>query len=163
MILAARFQRPVPILLGILFATFANHTAAGLAGTMFGSLLAGPWMCWFLGLSFLAVAIWAFFPDKYEGKATGSSRRGAFAATLVAFFLAEISDKTQIATVGLAARLEVFYAVVIGTTLGMMLANIPAVILGDRLADRLPVKAIRYTAALVFAGLGVVTLSGARP
>jgi putative Ca2+/H+ antiporter (TMEM165/GDT1 family) len=147
MILAARFQRPVPILFGIFFATVANHTAAGLAGTLFGSLLAGPWMRWFLGLSFLGVAIWALFSDKYEGNATGISRRGAFASTLITFFLAEIGDKTEIATVGLAARFEVFYAVVIGTTLGMMLANIPAVILADRLADKLPVKAIRYTAA----------------
>ena len=144
------------------FATLANHTAAGLAGTLFGNLLAGPWMRWVLGLSFLGVAIWALFPDKYEGNTTRIGRRGAFASTLVTFFLAEIGDKTQIATVGLAARFEVFYAVVIGTTLGMMLANIPAVILGNRLADRLPVKAIRYTAALVFAGLGVITLSGVR-
>jgi Ca2+/H+ antiporter, TMEM165/GDT1 family len=162
LILAARFQRPVPILSGILFATLANHAAAGLAGTLFGSLLAGPWMCWMLGLSFLGVAVWALFPDKYEGDVKTISRRGAFTSTLIAFFFAEIGDKTQIATVGLAARFEVFYPVVAGTTLGMMLANIPAVILGDQLAGRLPVKAIRVTAAVVFGLLGVLTVSGVR-
>ena len=162
LMLAARFQRPVPIVFGILFATFAKHTAAGLAGTLFGNLLAGPWMRWVLGVSVLSVAIWALFPDRYEGVGPVSGRASAFPTSLVAFFCAEIGDKTQIATVGLAARFEVFYAVVAGTTLGMMLANIPAVILGDRIADRLPVKAIRITAAVVFAGLGVVTLIGLR-
>ena len=160
MMLAARFRRPLPILFGILCATLANHAVAGFAGTLFGSLLAGQWMRWILGLSFLSVAIWALFPDKYEGTDHGVSRAGAFTASLVAFFLAEIGDKTQIATIGLAARYERFYPVVIGTTLGMMLANIPAVLLGDRLAGRLPLKAIRYTAAFVFAVLGALTLSG---
>jgi putative Ca2+/H+ antiporter (TMEM165/GDT1 family) len=158
LMLAARFQRPVPIIFGILFATLANHAAAGLVGTLFGSLLAGPWMRWILGLSFLSVAVWALFPDKYEGGDTAVSRTGAFTTTLVAFFFAEIGDKTQIATVGLAARFEVFYFVVIGTTLGMMLANIPAVLIGNRIADKVPVKAIRITAAVVFAALGIVTL-----
>jgi putative Ca2+/H+ antiporter (TMEM165/GDT1 family) len=162
MILAACFQRPVPIMFGILCATLANHAAAGLAGTLFGSLLTGPWMRWILGASFFAVAVWALFPDKDEGSEKGVSRSGAFTSTLAAFFFAEIGDKTQIATVGLAARFETFYAVVAGTTLGMMLANIPAVILGDRLAERLLLKAIRYTAAVVFAALGVSTLSKVR-
>jgi Ca2+/H+ antiporter, TMEM165/GDT1 family len=162
LMLAARFQRPVPIIFGILFATLANHAAAGLAGTLFGSLLAGPWMRWILGLSFLSVAVWALFPDKYEGSDKAISRSGAFTTTLVAFFFAEIGDKTQIATVGLAARFEVFYSVVIGTTLGMMLANIPAVLVGNRIADKLPVKGIRITAAVVFAALGIITLSAAR-
>jgi putative Ca2+/H+ antiporter (TMEM165/GDT1 family) len=160
LMLAARFQRPLPILAGILCATLANHAAAGLAGTLLGGLLAGPWMRRLLGLSFLSVAIWALFPDRYEGEVKTISRRGAFASTLIAFFFAEIGDKTQIATVGLAARFEVFYAVVAGTTIGMMLANIPAVILGDRLADRLPVKAIRITAAILFGILGGLTLAG---
>jgi Ca2+/H+ antiporter, TMEM165/GDT1 family len=160
--LAARFQRPVPILFGILVATLANHAAAGLTGTLFGSLLAGPRMRWILGLSFLSVALWALFPDKYQGDVQTISRRGTFVSTVIAFFFAEIGDKTQIATVGLAARFEVFYAVVAGTTLGMMLANIPAVILGDRLAGRLPVKAIRVTAAIVFGLLGVLTVGGVR-
>jgi putative Ca2+/H+ antiporter (TMEM165/GDT1 family) len=162
MILAARFQRPAPILFGILCATLANHAAAGLAGTFFGSWLTGPWMRWILAASFFAVAVWALFPDKYEANEKGLSRSGAFTTTLVAFFFAEIGDKTQIATIGLAARFETFYAVVAGTTLGMMLANIRAVILGDNLAGRLPLKAIRYTAAVVFAALGVITLSKAR-
>jgi Ca2+/H+ antiporter, TMEM165/GDT1 family len=109
LMLAARFQRPVPILFGIVFATLANHAAAGLAGTLFGSLLAGPWMHWILGLSLLSAAVWALFPDKFEGDVKTISRRGAFMSTLIAFFLAEIGDKTQIATVGLAARFEVLY------------------------------------------------------
>ena len=160
LMLAARFQRPVPIIFGILFATVANHAAAGLAGVYFGSLLSGAWMRWILGLSFLSVAVWALFPDKYEGNDKTISRAGAFAATLVAFFLAEIGNKTQIATIGLAARFEQFYPVVLGTTLGMMLANIPAVLIGDRVADKLPVKAIRIAAAVVFAALGALTLAG---
>lgn len=161
LILAARFSRPLPIIFGILFATIANHAAAGLAGIYFGNLLNGPWMRWVLGLSFLSVAVWALFPDKYEGSAEVTiSRAGAFTATLVAFFLAEIGDKTQIATIGLAARFDRFYPVVLGTTLGMMLANIPAVILGDKIAARLPIRAIRIIAAIVFAALGVLTLLG---
>jgi putative Ca2+/H+ antiporter (TMEM165/GDT1 family) len=160
LMLAARFQRPLPIIFGILFATLANHAAAGLAGTFFGSLLSGPWMRRILGISFLSVAVWALFPDKYEGDDEGLSRAGAFLSTLCAFFLAEIGDKTQIATIGLAARFEAFYPVVIGTTLGMMLANIPAVLLGHKLANNLPLKAIRIVAALVFAVLGVLTLIG---
>ena len=160
LMLAARFQRPVPIVFGIFFATIANHAAAGLVGVYFGNLLSGPWMRWILGLSFLSVAAWALFPDKYEGNSTASSGSGAFISTLIAFFIAEIGDKTQIATVGLAARFEQFYPVVIGTTLGMMLANIPAVLLGDKVADALPVKAIRITAAIVFAAIGLLTLTG---
>jgi putative Ca2+/H+ antiporter (TMEM165/GDT1 family) len=159
LMLAARFLRPVPIIFGIFFATIANHSVAGFAGTFFGNVLSGPWMRWTLGLSFLSVAVWALFPDKYEdgNRVTGSS--GAFIATLCAFFIAEIGDKTQIATISLAARFEQFYPVVIGTTLGMMLANIPAVLIGDRIAEKLPVRAIRITAAVVFAGLGVLTIA----
>jgi Ca2+/H+ antiporter, TMEM165/GDT1 family len=159
LMLAARFLRPVPIIFGILFATIANHAAAGFAGTFFGGLLSGPWTRWMLGLSFLSVAVWALFPDKYEGDDRAVSRSGAFTATLCAFFLAEIGDKTQIATVGLAARFEQFYPVVIGTTLGMMLANIPAVLIGNRIAEKLPVRAIQITAAVVFAALGVLTIA----
>ena len=159
LMLAARFLRPVPIIFGIFFATIANHAAAGLAGTLFGDALSGPWMRWLLGLSFLSVAVWALFPDKYEGGNRSMSGAGAFSATLCAFFVAEIGDKTQIATIGLAARFEQFYPVVIGTTLGMMLANVPAVLIGDRIAGSLPVRAIRIVAALVFAALGVVTIA----
>jgi Ca2+/H+ antiporter, TMEM165/GDT1 family len=160
LMLAARFQRPLPIILGILFATLANHAAAGLAGTLFGALLGGPWLRWILGISFLSVAVWALFPDKYEGGAQPVSRLGAFISTLVAFFLAEIGDKTQIATIGLAARFDQFYPVVLGTTLGMMLANILAVLIGNRIADRLPIKAIRIAASAVFAALGALTIAG---
>jgi Ca2+/H+ antiporter, TMEM165/GDT1 family len=159
LMLAARFQRPLPIIFGILFATIANHAAAGLAGKYFGALLSGPLLRWVLGVSFLSVAVWALFPDKYGGNDRPLGRSGAFMSTLVAFFLAEIGDKTQIATIGLAARFEQLYPVVIGTTLGMMLANIPAVLLGHRLANKLPVKAIRIVAALAFAALGVLTLA----
>jgi Ca2+/H+ antiporter, TMEM165/GDT1 family len=143
-------------------ATLANHAAAGLTGTLFGTVLAGPWTRWILGLSFLSVALWALFPDKYQGDVETMTRRDAFVSTLIAFFFAEIGDKTQIATVGLAARFEVLYTVVAGTTLGMTLANIPAVILGDRLAGKLPVKAIRIAAAIVFDLLGVLTVGGVR-
>jgi putative Ca2+/H+ antiporter (TMEM165/GDT1 family) len=160
LMLAARFLRPLPIILGIFFATIANHAAAGLAGAYFGGLLSGPWMRWILGLSFLSVGVWALFPDRYQGNDKAISAAGAFTGTLVAFFVAEIGDKTQIATIGLAARFEQFYPVVLGTTLGMMLANIPAVLIGDKFAGKLPVKAIRVTAALVFAGLGAATLAG---
>ena len=159
LILAARFQRPVPILFGILGATLLNHAAAGVAGILFGGLINGSWMRWILGISFLTVAVWALFPDSYEGNPE-TGRFGAFAATLLAFFLAEIGDKTQIATVGLAARFGQLYPVVLGTTLGMMLANIPVVIIGDRIAGRLPVKTIRMVAALVFAALGVLKIAG---
>lgn len=156
LMLAARFQQPWPIIAGILCATLANHAAAGLAGTIFGNILEGPWLRWILAASFFAVAVWALFPDRYEGKRTG--RYGAFLTTLGAFFLAEIGDKTQIATIGLAARFAQFAPVVAGTTLGMMLANVPVVILGNRAAARLPLRAIRLTAAVVFALLGLLTL-----
>jgi Ca2+/H+ antiporter, TMEM165/GDT1 family len=162
LLLAARFQQPVRIICGILLATLANHAAAGLAGTLLGSFLTGPWMRWLLGLSFLGAAVWALFPDKYEGEDRAISRSGAFTTTLVMFFCAEIGDKTQIATVSLAARFEVFYFVVLGTTLGMMLANIPIVFIGDKLAGRLPLKPIRVASAVVFATLGIITLSGVR-
>jgi Ca2+/H+ antiporter, TMEM165/GDT1 family len=160
MMLAARFQRAVPVTLGILVATFANHAVAGLAGVFFGSLLTGAVMHWILGISFLGVAVWALFPDKYTSDNQNIGHARAFLATLCAFFLVEIGDKTQLATIGLAARFEVFYPVVIGTTLGMMLANIPAVLIGRRVADRLPLKTIRIAAAAAFATLGVITLAG---
>ena len=157
LLLAARFRRPLPIMFAILLATLANHAVAGLAGTLFGNLLEGAWLRWVLGLSFLAVAVWALFPDSVDEP--GAIRdSGVFLTTLVAFFLAEIGDKTQIATVALAARYDRFYAVVLGTTLGMMLANVPAVLIGDRMAGRLPLGAIRAAAAIVFAALGILTL-----
>jgi putative Ca2+/H+ antiporter (TMEM165/GDT1 family) len=158
LILAARFQRPLLIIFGILIATLANHAGADLAGTLLGNLLAGEWLRRVVGLSFLAMAVWALFPDKHDANDGPLSRGGAFVTTVIVFFLAEIGDKTQIATIGLAARFDQLTAVVIGTTLGMMLANIPAVILGDRLAGRLPLTAIRYAASFVFAALGIATI-----
>lgn len=159
MMLAARFQRPVPIVFGIFVATIANHAVAGLAGVLFGSLLSGGWMRWVLGISFLGVAVWALFPDKVSEEVASPGRAKVFCATVCAFFCAEIGDKTQLATVGLAARFEHFYPVVIGTTLGMMLANVPAVLLGHRAAEWLPIRAIRLTAAIAFAALGIATLA----
>src|SRR5438874_13060204 len=141
----------------MLFATLANHAASGLAGTFFGGLLNGPLLRRILGLSFLAIAVWALVPDRYQGSGR-LGRSGAFLTTLWAFFLAEFGDKTQIATIGLAARFGQFAPVVIGTTLGMMLVNIPTVLIGDRAAAKLPVRAIRISAAAVFAALGLLTL-----
>ncbi|MGE0258801.1 MAG: TMEM165/GDT1 family protein [Alphaproteobacteria bacterium] len=158
LMLAARFRRPWPIVFGILIATLANHAGAGIAGMLLGSLLSGEWLRWIVGISFLAMAVWALFPDRHDAGDGVLSRGGALVTTIVVFFLVEIGDKTQIATIGLAARFEQLYAVVLGTTLGMMLANIPVVILGDRLAGKLPLRAIRCAAALVFAVLGVVTI-----
>ena len=160
LMLASRFLRPLPIIFGILFATLANHAAAGLAGTYLGRLLTGGWMRWLLAASFLSVAVWALYPDRAAKNGRGYGRAGAFLTTLVAFFLAEIGDKTQIATAALAARFEQFSPVLIGTTCGMMAANIPAVLIGHRLADRLPVRLIRIAAAVVFAALAVLTLIG---
>ena len=159
LILAARFQRPWPIIFGILIATLANHAGAGVVGLLLGNFLTEGWLRWIVGLNFLAMAVWALIPDKYEEDQRVVGRGGAFVTTVIVFFLAEIGDKTQIATIGLAARFDQLYAVVLGTTLGMMIANVPAVILGDRLAGRLPLRAIRYTAALVFAALGIATIS----
>jgi putative Ca2+/H+ antiporter (TMEM165/GDT1 family) len=160
LMLAARFLRPLPIIFGILFATLANHAAAGLAGTLLGSLLSGGWMRWVLAASFLSVAVWALFPDRVAEGRRRYRRSGVFLTTLVTFFLAEIGDKTQIATMALAARFDQFSPVVIGTTCGMMLANIPAVLIGRRLADKLPIGPIRVLAAVIFAVLAVLTLVG---
>jgi putative Ca2+/H+ antiporter (TMEM165/GDT1 family) len=158
LMLAARYRRPWPIIAGILIATLANHAGAGIAGMLLGTLLTGAWLRWVVGLSFLAMAVWALFPDKQDAEDGAPARGGAFVTTAIVFFLVEIGDKTQIATIGLAARFEQLYAVVLGTTVGMMLANVPAVILGDRLAGKVPLKAVRYTAALVFAALGIATI-----
>ncbi|WP_425450489.1 TMEM165/GDT1 family protein [Virgifigura deserti] len=159
MCLAARFRRPVPIILGIFFATILNHFGAGLAGTVVGALLEGPWMRWVLGLSFLAVAVWALIPDKLEDDGP-KGHWGAFCATAITFFFAEMGDKTQIATVALAAQYQAVVLVTLGTTLGMMIANVPAVLFGNGLAGSLPLKAIRSAAAGVFALLGILALAG---
>jgi len=160
-ILAARFRRPWPIVAGILAATIVNHALAGAAGAWLMAL-AGPAMRWVLGVSFLAMAAWTLVPDHVdEGDVAPRSGRGVFLTTVVAFFLAEMGDKTQVATVALAAKYASTVAVVAGTTLGMMIANVPAVFLGDRLLRRMPVRLVHGVAAALFAVLGIATLLGA--
>lgn len=160
-VLAARFRRPWPIVFAILVATLANHALAGMLGALIVATLAPGVLRWVLGLSFLAMAAWTLIPDKLdEGVRTQYGNAGAFLTTLVAFFLAEMGDKTQVATVGLAAHFDAFLAVVAGTTLGMMIANVPAVIVGDRLAARMPVALVHGVAAAIFAVLGVLILLG---
>jgi Ca2+/H+ antiporter, TMEM165/GDT1 family len=159
-VLAARLRKPIPIILGILAATLLNHAAAAGIGYLVAAWLAGPAFQIAVGAGFVVMAAWSLVPDTQDEGAADRSAHGVFLTTLVAFFLVEIGDKTQIATVGLAARFEQFYPVVLGTTLGMMLANIPAVLIGDRLAERLPVKPIRIVAAIVFAALGLLTIAG---
>ncbi len=159
-ILAARFRRPWAISLGILVATLANHALAGAVGTWITRLLGPDLLRWVLGASFLAMAAWMLVPDEIDAQLDARPRWGVFGTTLVTFFLAEMGDKTQIATVALAAQFHAFAPVVIGTTLGMMIANVPAVVLGDRIAHRLHVKLVHAIAATVFAALGVVTLAG---
>lgn len=157
-LLAARYRKPWPIVAGILAATLLNHACAGLLGQWLGHLADPSWMRWVLAASFLAMAVWALVPDKMDEAGAGPGGRGVFVATLIAFFLAEMGDKTQVATVALAARYQDLVAVVAGTTLGMMLANVPAVWLGERITRRLSLPVIRRLAALVFALLGVATL-----
>lgn len=163
--LASRFRRRGPILLGILAATLANHGLAALAGFYLSSLLSAVWFKYAVAASFIAMALWALIPDKAEDEADRPRRAGlgVFLTTAVSFFLVEIGDKTQIATVALAARFHDVLLVAAGTTTGMMLANIPAVLLGHGATRRLPLGALRVAAALVYLGLGiwgVVTTAG---
>lgn len=158
LVLAARYRRPLPITLGILVATLANHAMASALGAWITTLMGPNALRWVLGLSFLAMAVWMLIPDKLDDEAPPTGRFGVFGATLVAFFIAEMGDKTQIATVALAARYGEFAWIVAGTTLGMMIANVPAVLLGDRLSQRLPVKLVHAVAAVIFALLGITVL-----
>ena len=161
LVLAARFRRPLPIIAGIVTATLANHTLAGAAGRWLMLALGPALLRWVLGLSFFAMAIWVLIPDRLDdGDSKAPTRFGAYGATVVAFFLAEMGDKTQIATVALAAKYASFYAVVAGTTCGMLLADVPAVLIGDRFAGRLPTRLVHAIAALIFAALGVAVLAG---
>lgn len=160
-ILAAKFRKPIPIILGVLVATLINHAFAGALGTWITSLVSPTTLRWVLGGSFIAMAIWTLIPDKFDEEEAKFARFGVFGTTLIAFFLAEMGDKTQVATIALAAQYQAFYAVVAGTTLGMMIANVPAVILGDRIANRIPIKLVHSIAALIFAIIGVATLMGA--
>lgn len=156
-VLAAQLKRKVPIALGILAATAANHFLAGWVGAWLAALVAPSALRWIVAASFFSFGLWALRPDRFEGDRAYSSR-SVFFTTLVAFFLVEMGDKTQLATVALAARYDALAAVVIGTTLGMMIANLPAVWLGERLALRVDMKAMRWIAAALFVALGIVTL-----
>ena len=160
-VLAAKFRRPLPIIAAIFVATIANHAFAAAIGTWITSLLGPDTLRWVLGASFLAMAAWTLVPDKLDDEDTQLAKYGVFMTTLIAFFMAEMGDKTQVATVALAARYDSLLAVVCGTTLGMMLANVPAVYLGDKIANRVSLKLVHGIAAAVFAPLGVATLLGA--
>lgn len=153
LLLAARFRKPWPIVAGILVATLLNHALAAWFGTLVAQWLTPDVLRWVVAISFLAVAVWTLKPDKLDDEDGALPARGAFVATTIAFFLAEIGDKTQVATVLLAARYHPFWEVVAGTTLGMLVANVPVVLLGSRLADRLPLKTARTVAAIVFLAL----------
>jgi putative Ca2+/H+ antiporter (TMEM165/GDT1 family) len=159
MLLAVKFRKPVPIILGIFVATLFNHATAGLVGSWVASALGPTVLRWVIGVSFIAMAGWMLVPDKIDADEAATPQRfGVFGTTLVAFFLAEMGDKTQIATVALAARFHDLWAVVAGTTLGMMIADVPAVFVGDRLAQRIPMKLVHGIAAAIFALLGMLTL-----
>ncbi|HEY2036307.1 MAG TPA: TMEM165/GDT1 family protein [Steroidobacteraceae bacterium] len=158
LMLAARFRRPWPILAGVLCATIANHAIAAFIGQRLGSLLTPRILDAAVGVSMIAMALWSLKPDALDETAAGGTRRGAFLATLITFFIAEIGDKTQIATVALAAAYASLLAVVAGTTTGMLLANVPVVFFGQAFSARLPLKAIRYVATALFVGLGLFFL-----
>jgi putative Ca2+/H+ antiporter (TMEM165/GDT1 family) len=159
-LLAARFKKPLLIVLGILLATLANHTLAGAVGGWVAATLGADVLRWVIGLSFIAMAVWMLVPDKIEGDlpVKEAAAWGVLGTTLVAFFLAEMGDKTQIATVALAARYSELAWVVVGSTLGMMLANVPAVYLGDKLAARISMAWVHGASAVVFLLLGAMTL-----
>jgi putative Ca2+/H+ antiporter (TMEM165/GDT1 family) len=158
LLLAARYRRPWPIIWGILIATVVNHAFAGAAGAALTQLVGARLLAWLLGFSFLAMAVWILIPDKIDETQEQKQRFGVFGTTIIAFFLAEMGDKTQIATVALAAKYAAFGAVVAGTTLGMMLANVPVVLLGNRLANRIPLRMTRAIASAIFAILGIMVL-----
>lgn len=158
LMLAARYRKPIPIILGILLATLANHALAAWLGEAVANWVGADTMRWILGVSFIAMAGWCLIPDKADDGPQTTRRAGAFLATLVAFFIVEIGDKTQIATVALAARFQSLVAVTLGTTCGMLLANVPVVLFGDVVARRLPLGIVRVVAALLFVTLGVAAL-----
>ena len=161
-ILAARFKKPLPIIAGILCATLVNHGMAGALGTWITATISADTLRWILGASFIGMAIWTLIPDKIEdGETHIASKLGVFGATLVTFFLAEMGDKTQIATIALAAHYASPLLVVLGTTLGMLIADVPAVFVGERLAAKIPMKLVHAIAAAIFAVLGALTLLGA--
>ena len=161
-ILAARFKKPVPIIAGILAATVVNHGLAGALGAWITASVSPEVLRWVLGASFIGMAIWTLIPDKIEEEETQVAQRlGVFGATLITFFLAEMGDKTQIATVAMAAHYATPLLVVMGTTLGMLIADVPAVFIGDKLANKIPMKLVHSIAAAMFALMGLATLLGA--
>jgi putative Ca2+/H+ antiporter (TMEM165/GDT1 family) len=160
-LLAARFRKPTPIILGILIATLLNHGLAGAVGAWLGAWLTPQLLRWSVGLLFLGMAVWTMIPDHIEEDETKvATRLGVFGATLVTFFLAEMGDKTQIATLAMAAHYPTPVLVVAGTTLGMLIADVPAVFVGDRMAGKIPMRLVHTIAALIFALLGIATLTG---
>ncbi|GKT01527.1 TMEM165/GDT1 family protein [Acidovorax sp. SUPP3434] len=159
LVLAARFRKPWPIVLGILVATLANHALAGAVGAWVTTVVGPQVLRWGLGLSFIAMAVWMLIPDRLDDDASGGAPRfGVFGTTLIAFFLAEMGDKTQVATVMLAARYSAYWWVVAGTTLGMMLANAPVVWLRERITRRVPIRAVHMVSAVIFLALGLIAL-----
>jgi len=158
LMLAARYRKPIPIILGIFCATLANHALAAWVGAEVAAWIGADAMRWVLAVTFIAMAGWCLIPDKADDGPQAARQAGAFLATLVAFFLVEIGDKTQIATVALAARFNSLIAVTAGTTVGMLLANVPVVLFGDAIAKRLPFKWVRAAAALLFLLLGLAAI-----
>ena len=159
LILAARYRKPMPIVLGILVATLLNHAMAGALGAWLSSLMRPEVLNWVMAAAFIAMGLWILVPDKLDEDdvAVPKQQIGVFFATVTAFFLAEMGDKTQFATIALAAQYSNVFSVVLGTTLGMMMANAPAVYLGNRFAQRLPTKIIHIIAAIIFIAIGVLT------
>jgi Ca2+/H+ antiporter, TMEM165/GDT1 family len=160
-LLAARFRKPVPIIAGILAATLLNHGLAGAVGAWITQLLTPVMLRWSVGLLFLGMAVWTLIPDRIEEEESrAAGRLGVFGATFITFFLAEMGDKTQIATIAMAAQFDSAVLVVAGTTLGMLIADVPAVFLGERFSKRIPMRLVHGVAAVMFAALGVATLAG---
>lgn len=158
LLLAARFRRPLPILAAVLVATIVNHALASLLGVWIQGLIQPHILRWVLAASFLAMAVWTLIPDKLDEDEQPRGRWGAFATTLVVFFVAEIGDKTQLATTALAARYDSVLLVTAGSTLGMLIANAPVILLGPRIISRLPLQLVRRVAAAAFALLALVTV-----
>ena len=158
MLLAVKFRRPVPIILGIFVATVANHAMAGAVGDWVAHAMGPDVLRWVIGVSFIAMAVWMLIPDKIDENETARVRFGVFSTTVITFFLAEMGDKTQIATVALAARYTDLVAVVAGTTLGMMISNVPAVFMGEKIAQKVSMKLVHGIAAAIFVALGALTL-----
>ncbi len=158
-ILAARFKKPIPIILGILAATIINHGLAGALGAWITSMVNPEVLRWILGASFIGMAIWTLIPDKIEEEETQVAKHlGVFGATFITFFLAEMGDKTQLATIALAAHYAAPLAVVVGTTMGMLIADVPAVFVGNKFAAKTPMKLVHSIAAAIFAIMGILTL-----